>query len=288
MEKAQIASKPTLKFEPRPAAYCNMPTLDVVDATLHYREIGSGSPLLLIHGAGAHADLSDGALPVLAEQHRVIVYDRRGHSRSGSKPAAIQGYLKRQADDAAQLLQGIGATPATVVGWSNGGIIALYLALDYPKLVTRLIVCEPPLHAAKQPPPLSLLGPVLKTMLLSAIGCKRAAVATFFRMLLAQGDGSNAFDDLDEATREGVLVNAATLLHELKTGTGEELTPQRLRALQCPISAIVGGDTLSVFSDATQRLLALLPEMRIGHIPGAGHISVLTHPTDFARLVLQR
>jgi pimeloyl-ACP methyl ester carboxylesterase len=264
-----------------------MPTLDVDDATLHYREIGSGSPLLLIHGAGAHADLSDRAVPALAERHRVIVYDRRGHSRSGSKPAAIKGYLKRQAEDAAGLLQGIGATPATVVGWSNGGIIALYLALEYPKLITRLIVCEPPLHAAQHPPPLSQVGPVLKTMFLSAIGRRRAAMATFFRMLLAQSNGSNAFDNLDEATREGVLANAATLLHELKTGTGEELSPERLRELQCPVSAIVGADTLAVFSDATQRLHALLPEMRIGRIPGAGHLSVLTHPADFARLVLQ-
>jgi len=264
-----------------------MPTLDVADATLHYRETGSGSPLLLIHGAGAHADLSDRAVAALAAQHRVIVYDRRGHSRSGSRPAAIQGYLKRQADDAAALLQGIGAAPATVVGWSNGGLIALCLALEYPQLVTRLVVCEPPLHASKHAPPLAQLGTIVKTMLLSAIGCKRAAVVTFFRMLLAQPDGSNAFDNLDEATREGVLVNAATLLHELKTGTGEELTPERLRGLRCPISAIVGGDTMSVFSDATQRLLGMVPEMRVGRIPGAGHISVLTHPLDFARLALQ-
>jgi pimeloyl-ACP methyl ester carboxylesterase len=276
-----------LKFEPGCAAYCHMPTLDVDDARLHYRETGSGSPLILIHGAGAHADLSDGALPALAAQHRVIVYDRRGHSRSGSKPAAIKGYLKRQADDAAALLQGIGAAPATVVGWSNGGIIALNLALAYPQLVTRLVVCEPPLHASQHAPPRAQLGAVLKTMLLSAIGCKRAAVSTFFRMLLAQPDGSNVFDTLDEATREGVLVNAATLLHELKTGTGEELTAERLRELRCPISAIVGGNTISVFSDATQRLLGILPEMRVRCIPGAGHISVLTHPGDFARLALQ-
>jgi pimeloyl-ACP methyl ester carboxylesterase len=264
-----------------------MPSVDLGDTALHYREVGQGSPLLLIHGAGAHADLSDGALPALAAQHRVIVYDRRGHSRSGSTPAAKRGYLQRQAGDAAALLRALDAGPAIVVGWSNGGIIALLLALEHPTLVERLVVCEPPLHAAKHPPKLSQLGPMLKTMLLSALGCKRAAVASFFRMLLARPDGGNDFDTLDASTREGVLRNAATLLHELGAGTGEEITAERLRGLQCPINAIVGGATLSVFADATERLLAMLPTMRVATIPGAGHISVMTHPDEFARLTLQ-
>jgi pimeloyl-ACP methyl ester carboxylesterase len=263
-----------------------MATVDVGDTTLYYRETGTGSPLLLIHGAGAHADLFDGAVQALAQQHRVIVYDRRGHSRSGSKPAAVKGYLKRQAQDAAALLRNLSAAPATVVGWSMGGVIGLCLALEHPELVTRLVVCEPPLYASKHMPA-SNLGPFLKAQLLAVMGRKRAAAAIFVRMLLVRPDGSNGYDSLDPATREGVLGNAATLLHELKTGTGEELTPERLRQLRCPISAILGNDTPAVFSDATERLLALLPQMRVDRIAGAGHIAVMTHPTHFARCALQ-
>jgi pimeloyl-ACP methyl ester carboxylesterase len=263
-----------------------MATMGVGDASLYYRETGKGSPLLLIHGAGAHADLFDRAVQALAEQHRVIVYDRRGHSRSGSQPAAVKGYLKRQAEDAAALLQGIGAAPATVVGWSMGGVIALCLALEHPELVTRLVVSEPPLHASKHVPAANI-WPFLKTQFLAAIGRKRAAAVTFLRMMLVQPDGSNGYDNVDEATREGVLANVETLLHELKTGTGEELTPERIRQLRCPISAILGANTPSVFVDATQRLLDMLPQMRVARIPRAGHIAVMTHPADFARLALQ-
>jgi len=263
-----------------------MPTLDVGDTALFYRETGTGSPLLLIHGAGAHADLFDGVVQTLAQQHRVIAYDRRGHSRSGSKPAGVKGYLKRQAQDAAALLSGLDAAPAIVVGWSVGGLIGLCLALEHPDLVTRLVVCEPPLHAAKHMPP-SNIGPFLKVQFLSAIGRKRQAAIVFVRMMLARPDGSNGYDSLDHTLREGVLVNAATLLHELKTGTGEELTAERLRDLRCPISAILGGDTSSVLSDATARLRAMLPQMRVERISGAGHISFMTHPADFARLALQ-
>jgi pimeloyl-ACP methyl ester carboxylesterase len=264
-----------------------MAILDIGDTTLHYRELGSGSPLLIIHGAGAHADASQHVLAALAEKHRVIVYDRRGHSRSSDKPAAIAGYLLRQAEDAAALLRGIDAMPATVVGWSNGGLIALHLALEHPTLVSRLVVCEPPLHASKHPPPLRQLWPTLKTLLLAALGRRQAAAATFFRMLLARPDGSNSFDELDAESRAGLLANADTLLHELKVGTGEELTAERLRELRCPVSAIIGGETLRVFVDATQRLREMLPEMKVERIPGAGHISVVTHPTEFARLALR-
>jgi len=263
-----------------------MAKVQVEDATLYYRESGTGSPLLLIHGAGAHADLFDGAIQTLAQHHRVIAYDRRGHSRSGSTPAGVKGYLKRQAQDAAALLSSLGAVPAIVVGWSMGGVIGLCLALEHPDLVARLVVCEPPLHAMKHMPR-SNLGPFLKVQFLAAIGRKRQAAVTFVRTLLTRPDGSNGYDSLDQATREGVLGNAATLLHELKTGTGEELTAERLRELRCPISAILGGDTPSVFSDAIARLRTLLPHMRVERISGAGHIAVMTHPADFARLALQ-
>lgn len=264
-----------------------MPTIDVGGAQLYYRETGRGSPLLLIHGAGADADLFEGAAQALAVQHRVITYDRRGHSRSGSQPAAVKGYLERQANDAAELLRKLDAAPATLIGWSMGGVIALFLALEHPELVERVVVCEPPLHAS-QYTPLSSLWPFLKAQLFAALGRKRKAASIFLRMLLVQPDGSNSYDDLDEGVREGVLANAETLLHELKTGTGEELTAERLRRLHCPITAILGSDTPAVFSDATQRLLQMLPQMRVSRIDGAGHIAVMTHPQDFARLALQR
>lgn len=263
-----------------------MPTLPIGDAELYYREAGNGNPLLLIHGTGAHADVFEACVPPLAERHRVIVYDRRGYSRSSSRAAPIKGYLKRQADDAADLLIGLGAAPATVVGWSMGGVIALCLALERPELISRLVLCEPPLHATKHMP-LGNLGTFLKAMFLSAIGRKRAAAATFFRMSLELPDGSNGFDLLDEPTREGVLKNADTLLHELKTGTGEDLTPERVRRLACPTSVIVGGDTHALFVAATERLSKLLPNAPVRRIPGAGHLVPLTHAAEFARLALE-
>lgn len=264
-----------------------MATIQISDATLYYRESGYGSPLLLIHGSGANADVGVDAVRLLAQHHRVISYDRRGHSRSGSQPAPLSGYLQQQARDAAALLMALDAAPATVVGWSMGGVIALCLALEHPELVARLVLAEPPLHTAKRPPPIASLWPMLKTKLLSVMGRKQAAMETFFRMLLARPDGGNAYDDLDDGLRRAVLENAATFLHELDTGTGEEMSAERIKELRCPVSAITGGATLSVFSEATRYLSQILPQMRLAQIPGAGHVTILTHPDDFAQLALQ-
>jgi pimeloyl-ACP methyl ester carboxylesterase len=256
------------------------------DESLYYSEAGTGSPLLLIHGTGAHAHVFDAALPLLAEQHRVIVYDRRGYGRSGSRAAPRQGYLKHQADDAAALLRGLNATPATVVGWSMGAVIGLCLASEYPECVSRLVVFEPPLHASKHMVASSLV-PFVKAMVCSALGRKQAAIATFLRMSLARRDGSSGYDDLDAATRAHFLANADTMLHELKTGTGEELTPEKLRTLRCPVDAIIGSESSAVFGEATERLAELLPQMQVLRAAGADHLLVLSRPADFARLALQ-
>ena len=80
--------------------------------------------------------------------HRVIAYDRRGFARSSAAP---RGVLADQARDAAELLEALGASPATVVGWSAGGVIALDLAASYPERVASLVLAEPAVHLFTHP-----------------------------------------------------------------------------------------------------------------------------------------
>ena len=80
----------------------------------------------------------------LARDHRVILYDRRGFSRSGPRRTRR---LRDHVVDAAALLAGLNAQPATIVGWSMGGVIALGLAIQHPGAVASVVVIEPPLHS---------------------------------------------------------------------------------------------------------------------------------------------
>jgi pimeloyl-ACP methyl ester carboxylesterase len=115
---------------------------------LHYEERGSGPPLLLVHGTGTYADIWSAVLDGLARSYRVIAYDRRGFARSSSAPG---GGLAEHARDAAALLDALGASPATVMGWSGGGVIALDLAASFPDCVAALVLAEPAVHLTTHP-----------------------------------------------------------------------------------------------------------------------------------------
>jgi pimeloyl-ACP methyl ester carboxylesterase len=258
--------------------------LRVGDGELYYREAGSGPPLLLIHGIACNADAFEAVFSSLTARWRVIAYDRRGCSRSVGKPAAPKGYFARQAADAKALLDALGAAPASVLGWSTGGIVALTLAVEHPDEVSRLVLYEPNLHLKKQMT-LTLATLFAKTLGLAAIGRKRAAMTTFFRAVLAQSNGPNPFDALDEPTREAILANTEAFFAELRAGTGEELTDERLRTIGCPVTAIVGGRSAPFLGAASARLEKRLPQMRVLRAPGGNHMMPLEKPAEFVRLL---
>ena len=88
-----------------------MTTIIINGAEVFYREKGSGSPLLLIHGTRGNADIWGETFDALAANHRVIAYDRRGFSRSLYPPVKD---LHLHSEHAAALLTQMDAAPATV------------------------------------------------------------------------------------------------------------------------------------------------------------------------------
>ncbi len=102
-----------------------------------YAEYGSGLPVLLLHGGLANADYWGHLVPFLVAHHRrVIVMDSRGHGRS-TRSAAPFGY-DPMADDALALLDALHVARADMVGWSDGGIVGLDLAMHHPDRLRHL------------------------------------------------------------------------------------------------------------------------------------------------------
>src|SRR5579884_970589 len=118
-----------------------VPEIAINGTVLHYEEAGTGEPLLLLHGGGGTALLHfRKEIAELGEMYHVIAPDMRGYGRS-SPPRTFEGdFYARDAADMAALLEELALGPAHVCGWSDGGIVGLLLAADYPELVRTLCV----------------------------------------------------------------------------------------------------------------------------------------------------
>ena len=118
-----------------------MPIFRVNDAELHYRVAGRGEPVLLLHGLGSAADDWLPQIEALRPSHRVIALDARGSGESRDLRHPHGPFTVKQfAQDAATLLDALGAVPAHVVGLSMGGMIAFQLAVDAPGHVRTLTI----------------------------------------------------------------------------------------------------------------------------------------------------
>ena len=104
---------------------------DVNGIKMHYATFGAGDPVLLIHGGLGHADLWSAQVADLMKDHLVIVADSRGHGRS-SRTADPFGYDLMSSDFVA-LLDFLKIDKVDLVGWSDGGIIGLDIAMTNPE-----------------------------------------------------------------------------------------------------------------------------------------------------------
>ena len=97
---------------------------------------GSGKPLLMIHGNGGSIKSMENNIPYFAKHYQVIATDSRAHGRSTD--AADSLGFEMMADDEAALLDSMHIDSAYVLGWSDGGIVALCLAMRHPDKVIKL------------------------------------------------------------------------------------------------------------------------------------------------------
>jgi pimeloyl-ACP methyl ester carboxylesterase len=103
---------------------------------LWYESFGTGTPVILLHGGLANVDYWGKQVPALARQYRVIVMDSRGHGRS-TRNAQPYGY-DLMASDVLALMDYLKLPKAAIVGWSDGAIIGLDIALHHPERLSKL------------------------------------------------------------------------------------------------------------------------------------------------------
>jgi pimeloyl-ACP methyl ester carboxylesterase len=264
-----------------------MPEVEANGVRIYYELHGSGEPLALVHGSWGDATAWGLVLPALAESFRVLVYDRRGHSRS-ERPDS-QGSVDEDGDDLAGLLEALDLAPAKVATNSYGGNIALRLATRRPEIFRSLTCHEPPLWSLLEGDPES------QAMLQQGAGSLEAVAAR-----IADGDhegaarqfvdevafGPGAWEnELRPEIRAIFVENAPTFLDELRDPNQLRVDEDALASLELPVRLTQGSESPPTFPAVIDRLVALIPGVTRETIDGAAHAPHLTTPESLFELI---
>jgi pimeloyl-ACP methyl ester carboxylesterase len=104
--------------------------------SIHYAIYGQGSPVIFLHGGLANTDYWGNQVVPVAAHHTVILMDSRGHGRS-TRDGRPYGY-DLMADDVTALMDSLKIAKADIVGWSDGGILGIDLALRHKERVGKV------------------------------------------------------------------------------------------------------------------------------------------------------
>ncbi|HLN73537.1 MAG TPA: alpha/beta hydrolase [Prolixibacteraceae bacterium] len=133
----------TLIFSQPPAVdYGNNPQAGhyalVNGIQLYYETYGSGEPLIMLHGNGGSINAFSNQIPFFEKYYQVIAIDSRLQGKSGGSPDSISYEL--MASDFCELLEHLNIQSANVLGWSDGGIDGIIMAMNCPNRIKMLAV----------------------------------------------------------------------------------------------------------------------------------------------------
>jgi pimeloyl-ACP methyl ester carboxylesterase len=248
------------------------------ETDLYWEARGSGPAVLLIAGTPGDGGQFAAVVEELSADHLVVTYDRRGTSRSARPPVGWQTSLAEQGDDAASVLARVGVSSALVFGTSNGGAVALELALRHPDRVSRLVIHEVPLLSVlEEPAPVasaigSLVGAAMEA------GGPGAALDAFLRFAF----GDAAVDAWAPELRQRMLANAEMVFSvEMPAFQAYRPDEDQLAGCRVPVTVLVGEDEQAPFFQEAALWLAERLGTTVGLAPGA-HGPQFSDPTGLA------
>ena len=226
---------------------------------LYYATFGSGAPLLLLHGPLGNADYWGNQIQAFAAHYQVIVLDSRGHGRS-TRDARLYSY-RLLADDVLALLDLLRIDRVSIVGWGDGGNIALQLAITHPERLDKMFLFDANFN------PSGLRNDVDES-------------DTFSRYIDRAGQDyqrlSSTPEDYDLFFR---VIN-------ILWGAEPDFAPAQLGGINAPVM-IAGGEYDEVIKrEHTEELKRLIPGARLAILPKASFFAMWQQPEAFNRTVL--
>jgi len=243
--------------------------------SLHVERVGSGEPLLLIHGWGMHGGVWDSVAEILAEDFSVHIVDLPGYGYS--EPQEVTTL-----DSIVDELSSSFAEPLTVCGWSLGGQVAIHWAAREPDKVQRLIlVTSTPCFAERPDWACGMAGDVLEKF---AAELEQNHAATLRRFLALQLRGSENERELLVMMRERLFSRGQPDMETLHGGLGilrDADLRGELQHIRQPTLAIAGERDKLTLPQASHYLAQTMPAARVVEIAGSAHAPFLSHPDLF-------
>jgi pimeloyl-ACP methyl ester carboxylesterase len=225
--------------------------------SLYYETYGAGPPVIVLHGATGFLETMHYFITALAPTHTVIAVDSRAQGRSTDSAAPLSYGL--MADDVLKLMDSLHLKQADVVGWSDGGIIGLDLAMNHPDRVRRLVA----------------IGANYDTRGVMGGGADFTAdvarqVKPFYDRIAP-----------DPSHFRVMLAKIKTLVTTEPHYTTDELARIRAKTL------IVAGEHDIILRAHTDTLAAVIPGAQKVIVPGASHFGPLEEPDVYDDLVVK-
>lgn len=222
----------------------------MIDIKHNYIEQGTGSPLILLHGNGEDVSYFEHQMEPFSEHFRVIAIDTRGHGKTprGAAPFTIRQF----ADDLLAFMDAHAIEKADILGFSDGGNIAMVFAMKYPQRVGRLILDGANLDT----------GGVRRSIQLSI------DIGYLIAKLFARKD--------PEARKKAELLGL--MVHD------PNVRPEELSCIQAPTLVVAG--TKDMIKESHTRLIASsIPGASLAILPG-DHFVANQNPEAFNKAVL--
>jgi 3-oxoadipate enol-lactonase len=252
---------------------------------LYVEQAGAGSPVVLLHEGIGDSRMWDPQWKPYSERFQVVRYDMRGF---GQSPPAVGSYSL--SGDLVALLDHLQLGPATLVGMSLGGSVAMEATIARPDLVSKLVLVAPGLRGFEMNDE-TKAGWAEEEAALER-GDDDEAVEVNLRMWV---DGpSRSPDDVDPELRRKVgemQRRAIDIWREAgEEGEHEPLVEdwgERLGEIAVPTLVLVGDLDRAEMLEIADKLEAEIPNVRRSTIAGAAHVTNMEQPEEFDRLVLE-
>jgi len=219
---------------------------------MYYESYGQGEPLLLIHGNGGSIKDFKYQIGFFAKHYKVILADSRAQGKTIDTAATLK--YETMADDFNALLDSLKVKSAYVIGWSDGGIDGLLLAIRHPEKVKKLAIT-----GANLIPDDSVLDPA-----------GIAFIADSKKELMAAKQ--------DAATRNTLkLINMMAL--------EPHISHSDLQKISCPVF-VIGGDADVIKPSHTVEIFENIAQAHLWIVPFSGHATLQRYKEEFNAKVL--